>query len=222
MAPTRYAAMASITLAFTACSPQPTPESPVVPAAATPAAAPPEGPAAAGDSSRPGCPIHFEAFDANSDHRVSAEEFQARPHVHPNSEAVFQSRDADRDGFLTANEFCSRWQGTTEGLHRRPGPGMGPGGDSGPGGGMGPAGGMGPGGGMGPDRGMGRGGGWRCEEHFARFDANADGSISETEFITPPHAHADPKAVFATRDQNHDGNLSKEEFCGPSSPPAKP
>jgi Ca2+-binding EF-hand superfamily protein len=70
---------------------------------------------------------------------------------------------------------------------------------------------------------MGPGGGMHCEEHFAHFDANSDGSITEQEFTTLPHAHADPRSVFASRDRNHDGTLSKDEFCSPwNPPPAKP
>lgn len=81
--------------------------------------------------------------------------------------------------------------------------------------GMGP--GAGPGMGMGP--GMGRGGGPRCEAHFSRFDANADGNVSEAEFAALPHPHGDADAIFAARDQNHDGLLTKTEFCAPWTPP---
>jgi hypothetical protein len=63
----------------------------------------------------------------------------------------------------------------------------------------------------------------RCDDHFARFDANADGSVTESEFTALPHPHADPRSVFASRDQDHDGKLSKQEFCAPwNPPPAKP
>jgi hypothetical protein len=66
---------------------------------------------------------------------------------------------------------------------------------------------------------MGPGHGTRCEDHFARFDANSDGSVTEPEFVALPHAHADPHSVFASRDRDHDAKLSKLEFCAPWSPP---
>ena len=82
--------------------------------------------------------------------------------------------------------------------------------------------GMGRPGGMG--MGMARGGAHpRCEEHFARFDANGDGSVSEPELSAFPHPHGDAHEVFAARDENHDGRLTKEEFCAPwsaATPPA--
>jgi Ca2+-binding EF-hand superfamily protein len=221
-------------LAFAGCVPKPTPEAQAAPALTAAAPAPATAPESASPP-RPGCPQNFAAFDDNGDQRVSRQEFLERPHAHPDPEAIFQARDGDADGSLTSDEFCSGWHGPTAA-----GPGRGPAGSAGmgrggcPGPGTGPCAGpgmamdpgAGPGMAMGPGagRGMGRGpgGGPHCEAHFARFDANADGNVSEAEFAALPHPHGAPQALFAARDQNHDGLLTKTEFCVPWSPPDPP
>lgn len=234
-------AMASLLIALAACATQTTqdkgaaslpaaaPEAPAPTTTPAPAAASsPAAPAAPSASapSRPACASNFAAFDTNADERVSREEFLDRPHAHPDPESVFSARDADADGVLTSAEFCSGWH-PGRGPHMSGGPGMGPAGRPGMGaGGMGPA--------RGPGMGMGPGGmgpmrhGPRCEAHFARFDTNADGNVTESEFAALPHPHADAREVFAARDQNHDGRLTQAEFCSPwsapsmSAPPASP
>jgi Ca2+-binding EF-hand superfamily protein len=229
--------MASMVVVLAACGRETTQESRGAaspPAAATeapaqratpaPTAASAPAPASAPSapaSARPGCAQNFAAFDANADGRLSREEFLARPHALPNPEGIFGARDADTDGALTSAEFCSGW-GAGGGPHMSAGPGIGPGAGAR---GMGPA--RGPGMGMGPGAmgpGMSRGRGPHCEAHFARFDANADGNVTEAEFVALPHPHADAHDVFAARDQDHDGLLTKAEFCtlwsGPSTPAA--
>jgi len=172
-------------------------------------------PSLAAHAARPGCAQNFGAFDANTDQRVSLEEFLSRPHALPDAEGVFASRDADADGSLTATEFCAGW-GTGGGPRMGKGPSPG---EPGRGPGMG----MVPGMGMGPRKGLGTGmahGGGRCEQHFARFDANADGNVTDAEFVALPHPHAGTHEVFAARDQNHDGVLTAAEFCSPWAPPS--
>lgn len=221
-------AFIAVALAFAGCSPKPPPEAQAAPAPTAAAPAPataPEGVA----PPRHGCAQNFAAFDANGDQHLSRQEFLERPHAHPDPDAVFDARDSDADGSLTSDEFCSGWRGPTAA-----GPGTGPAGGAAtgkrgcagpgtrpcaePGIGMGPGPGMGTGRGAGRGMGMGRGGP-RCEAHFVRFDANADGNVSEAEFAALPHPHGDPQAIFAVRDQDHDGLLTKTEFCAPWSPP---
>lgn len=224
-----YSAIAFIAaaLAFAGCSPKPTPEAqtasePTAPAPAPAAPAPAPAPVPEGAAPRPGCAQNFAAFDANGDQHVSRQEFLERPHAHPDPDAVFAARDRDADGSLTSDEFCSGWRGpTAAGPGRGPagGPAMGRRDCAGPGTGPCAEPGMGMGRGAGPGMGMGRGGGPRCEAHFARFDTNADGNVSEAEFSALPHPHGEPQAIFAARDQNHDGLLTKTEFCAPWSPP---
>ena len=55
-----------------------------------------------------------------------------------------------------------------------------------------------------------------CESHFARLDANSDGSVTEQEFSRLAHVHDDLHAAFVDRDRNHDGKLTKEELCPPA------
>jgi Ca2+-binding EF-hand superfamily protein len=223
MKPYSEIAFIAAALAFAGCSPKPTPEAQAAPAPTAAAPAPATGPDGAAPP-RPGCAQNFTAFDANGDQHVSRQEFLERPHAHPDPDAIFDSRDRDVDGSLTSDEFCASWHG-----RMAAGPGGGPaggagmarGGCAGPGTGpcAGPGMGMGPG--AGPPMGMGRGGGPRCEAHFSRFDANADGRVSDAEFAALPHPHGDATVVFAARDQDHDGLLTTAEFCAPwSSPPA--
>jgi hypothetical protein len=183
-------------IALGACNPKPTREpkvalSPSPPATAreatSPASAAPPAPATA-SLPPPGCAQNVAAFEANGDQRSSPQEFLDRPHAHPDPGATFRSRDRDADGSLTSDEFCSGWRHPSGGHGPGPrdraatrmgqcrGPGSGPcdGSDMGHGGG--------PGTGMGPGKAHG---GPRCESHFARFDGDGDGSISETEFCTP-------------------------------------
>lgn len=61
-----------------------------------------------------------------------------------------------------------------------------------------------------------------CEVHFASFDANADGNVTELEFAALPHPRADAHEVFQARDDDHDGLLTKAEFCSPWSRPSPP
>jgi len=206
---------ASLTAAATEPQTQSTTPSP---APTEPAAPPTSAPA------RPGCPSHFAGFDTNADERVSRDEFLAHPHARPDADKIFSAIDADGDGVLTSTELCS---GEPHGGHRMSaGPGMGPGDCPGmAAGAMGSA--RGPGMGMGPARGPGGSGpgmqhGPHCESHFARFDANSDGTVTKAEFAALPHPHADPEHVFAARDQDHDGRLTKAEFCAPRTEPTTP
>lgn len=224
---TRIALTAAV-LAFAGCSPKPTQEAQ---AAAAPAGAAPEPAPDEAAPPRPGCTQSFTAFDTNGDQRVSRLEFLERPHAHPEPDALFESRDSDRDGALTSAEFCSGWHGPMAGLPGR-GPAGGGGVSQGPCAGPGTGSCVEPGMGMGPGArpgvslgrggagmGMGRGGGSRCEAHFARFDVNADGNVSGAELAALPHPHGDAQVILAARDQDHDGRLTKAEFCAPWSPP---
>lgn len=52
-----------------------------------------------------------------------------------------------------------------------------------------------------------------CAEHFAAFDDNDDHQVSLVEFSFRPHADPDPAGVFRGRDANADGSLTESEFC---------
>jgi hypothetical protein len=148
--------------------------------------------------SRPGCAASFEAFDENGDARVSEDEFDARPHAHPDPATVFRARDSDRDGSLTEGEFCSAF---------RPAPSGGPGPGAGQGMGLGRS---------KPVRHHREPGamiGARCEQHFTAFDADRDGRLTRQEFSAWPHAHGDADTLFAERDLDHDGTIEHGEFC---------
>lgn len=150
------------------------------------------------------CLGNFDAFDENGDGRVSHDEFGARPHAHPDPDALFRERDRDGDGRLTSAEFCS-------GFRAAPGPGARAASPRRPG----------------PTRGMHRGGpehmggrmmgghmmGAHCEQHFDVFDADRDGKVSKDEFGAWPHARGDAETLFEERDTDRDGTLTREEFC---------
>lgn len=228
-----FLARASVLLVLAACGtkatsdtraatppPAATPEVAVQRAMPAPSAPPPptvEVPASP-SSGPPGCARNFAAFDANSDGGVSSDEFLARPHALPDPDAMFAARDRNTDGTLTVEEFCMGWGAAGDSRVSR---GTSTGSSGAPGAGMGAA--RGPGIGMGPG-GMhkGRGGGPRCAEHFERFDANGDGSVTEPELGAFPHPHGDAHQVLVARDQDRDGRLSKAEFCAPWNPPAQP
>ncbi|HMA91918.1 MAG TPA: EF-hand domain-containing protein [Polyangiaceae bacterium] len=53
----------------------------------------------------------------------------------------------------------------------------------------------------------------RCMEHFAAFDDNGDGRVSQDEFNARPHAEPEPAEVFRGRDTDGDGSLTENEFC---------
>jgi Ca2+-binding EF-hand superfamily protein len=57
-----------------------------------------------------GCQRNFDAFDANRDGKLSAEEFAAWPHVRGDAQSLFAARDTDGDGIVTQTEFCSGWR----------------------------------------------------------------------------------------------------------------
>jgi hypothetical protein len=149
---------------------------------------------------RRGCSENFRAFDDDEDGRVSLDEFNARPHVHPDPAGVFRQRDGDHDGSLSDNEFCRDWRG-------------------------GPAHGAGPGWGMGRDGGRGERcgrrrtpqtmGGMRCEQHFAAFDSDSNGKVTKDEFLAWPHPRGDAENIFSARDLDHDGSITRGEFCSP-------
>lgn len=117
-----------------AAAPPQTPPPAVEPARTAQAQTPPPAVGPAG----PRCAARFKMFDADSDGRVSKAEFAAHPHPHGDAEQIFTARDANQDGFLTPEEFCSgagrgmgpgmRGPGAGRGLGPRTGgPGMGPG-----------------------------------------------------------------------------------------------
>lgn len=167
-------------------------------------------PPTAGVVNRPGCADSFKAFDDNGDGRVSEDEFNARPHAHPEPMAVFRGRDGDKDGTLTEVEFCSGFRGAAP-APRSGGPGAGQG-MSGPRHGSQMRDHRAPRGMMGA----------RCEQHFDAFDADHDGKLTEGEFRAWPHARGDADVLFGERDVDHDGTISRGEFCsGWSGGPAR-
>lgn len=60
-----------------------------------------------------------------------------------------------------------------------------------------------------------------CDERLARFDSDADGSVSEKEFLGQPHPRGDAAAVFMARDRDGDGKLTREELCAPMGRPVR-
>ncbi len=151
--------------------------------------------------SRPGCAENFKAFDDNGDSRVSEDEFNARPHAHPDPMAVFRGRDRDRDGTLTETEFCSGFRGagpTPTGAgsvadQRTGGPRHGHQ--------------------MREHRAPGTMMGARCDQHFDAFDTDHDGKLTQDEFGAWPHARGDANVLFGERDLDHDGTIERGEFC---------
>lgn len=53
------------------------------------------------------CMDRFASMDTNGDGRVDRGEFMAFDHRGGNADQVFQARDANSDGVLTREEFCS-------------------------------------------------------------------------------------------------------------------
>jgi Ca2+-binding EF-hand superfamily protein len=190
----------SLGLAVFGCSHQPAEsrapnESPKL----TPAAG--SAPPPAGVVSRPGCADHFKAFDGNSDGRVSEDEFNARPHAHPEPMTVFRGRDGDRDGALTEAEFCSGFRGAARpaaGGQGMAGQGMAGARHGNP---------------MRQHHAPGAMMGARCEQHFDAFDADHDAKLTKEEFKAWPHARGDADALFSERDLDHDGTIARAEFC---------
>jgi hypothetical protein len=62
---------------------------------------------ASGTNSKPTCPERFAMLDTDGDGRLSMGELFRLPHPCPDPEELFESRDVNRDGFLTEDEFCS-------------------------------------------------------------------------------------------------------------------
>lgn len=54
------------------------------------------------------CEERFTALDTDKDGKVSLAEFTAEKHPGGKAENIFKSKDADNDGFLTKDEFCSK------------------------------------------------------------------------------------------------------------------
>jgi Ca2+-binding EF-hand superfamily protein len=140
-----------------------------------------------GPAANPHCLGNFEAFDDDSDDRITRDEFGARPHADPDPDALFRERDRNADGSLTPEEFCSGFHEGSLGrtvpscCMRRPG--------------------------TAPMLNAG------CEEHYEAFDSGGNGKLTLDEFAAWPHARGDAATLFEERDGNHDGTITREEFC---------
>jgi hypothetical protein len=60
------------------------------------------------------CEAHFSRFDANGDGHVTDAEFATRAHPHGDAHSIFSARDLNKDGLLTAQEFCAPWNAPTQ------------------------------------------------------------------------------------------------------------
>lgn len=140
-------------------------------------------------------------MDADSDGKITREEFMKAPHRRDRPEAIFEAKDADRDGALTPQELCS-------GPPAPPPPGAvgsaGVGRTKGPGGKPG----------AGRDAGLARE--RPCQKRFIALDADGDMKITQEEFLAVPHRRADPAGFFKHLDGNGDGTVSLAEFCNPA------